>query len=554
MISFAPIRGFAARRPAASAAAPALLSGLLLTACQPPWGQAWLAPLALVPLLVAALITPRPFLTGWLAGAVHFTTLLGWVYTVMTRHGPLAGWLAALLTGLLGTVLGLYVALFTSAVAFCARRRGPGFALAAAPFLWVGTEILRAKWLTGFPWCPLGNALWEHQRFAWPASLGAVWLLSLLCATGASALTGLIRRTDTPPRLESGVIGGFAILAAWCAVALVAERRDEPPGPAMLRIVQPAIPQDQKWDPAFARESLRRLERLNPPRTAAIDEAGLPTPELVLLPESSLPDVDAAELNFTLDEITFAQGSRILLGVEYVRDDKVYNAAVLLGHGPYRSPIHLPVSGDVGGLRSPVPTRFDLPEEGFYAKRHLAPFGEYVPWRRWLFFARKLTHGIGDFTPGEGAQPIDADGHRLAVLICYEAIFPELAAEAAREPGVGWLVNLSNDAWFDGTGAKRQLLAMSVMRVRETGLPLIRVANTGYSGVITRNHVTLMPADEPLARDFTPPYGAGASTAARFGDQLPWLYLALAASPLLISLLRPARDPVLSTQDSALST
>lgn len=514
----------------------ALLAGGLLTLAQPPAGWWWLAPVALVPLLHAALESRRPFLAGWLAGFVHFLTLLHWVYPVMTVHGALAGWLAALLTVLLAAVLGLYLGLFAWLVAWCARRRGANFALAAAPLLWVGVEILRAKGLTGFPWCPLGNALWEHPKLAWPAAFGAVWLVSLCCAGGAAGLLALMRPVEGKAAANWLIAGGV-----WLAGALDPSAAPSRPAASLgLRIVQPSIPQSQKWDPGFARENLARM------RDLALRSSGLGgAPAVIFFPESSLPEVDPAELNSILNEISAKSGAHLLVGTEYYRGAHAYNAAVLLAPAPIPAAGGFPPPATTPlAPMTAAQTRFDLRETGFYAKRHLAPFGEYIPWKTALFFARRLTHGMGEFTPGTDGAPLPLpEGGAAGVLICYESIFPELAAESARADGVRYLVNLSNDAWFDGTGAKTQLLSMAAMRVHETGLPMIRVANTGFSGVIEPGGSRMMEPDLPLSEDF----GIGSNgiprAAAKFGAHLATIYLALAALPLLIALRRKAAAP-----------
>ena len=526
----------------------ALLAGALLTLCQPPWNLFFLAPVALLPLLILALRSGAPARWGWLAGTVHFTSLLGWVYTVMTKYGPLSPVIAVGLTLLLGGVLGLYVALFTGLLGGCARRGGAATALLAAPFLWTAIEVARGELLTGLPWCPLGTALWNHPALARPAAVGGVWLLSFFLAALPAwlwcARSARHRLAWAWPAL---------LVMVWLGITLF-ERPILPSGMVphlRVRILQPAIAQTQKWDPAFAAKVLQRLESL---ATAPPDDPGRP-PELILYPESSLPDVEPELLNGMLLRIARKTRARQLLGTEYLMaDGKIYNAAVLLGPAPPLSegelppplaPItQLPPGGPPELIDLPV-TRFTLPEEDRYGKRHLAPFGEYIPWKNWLHFARKLTHGIGEFTPGESGRPLriaspGAGPARVGVLICYESIFPDLAANEAAQPGTAALVNISNDAWFDGTGAKSQLLAMSAMRAVESGLPVVRVANTGISGMLYPGHHELLPEDLPLARDFSLPLTARTATVAtRLAPLATACWLILGA----LALIAAARHP-----------
>ena len=118
-----------------------------------------------------------------------------------------------------------------------------------------------------------------------------------------------------------------------------------------------------------------------------------------------------------------------------------------------------------------------------YDKHHLVPFGEYVPLRgvlQWLGVER-LAHGRFDFTPGPGPRTVSVPGApSFSPLICYEAIFPHEATGAARP---GWLLNVTNDAWFGTTSGPFQHLAAARLRAIEQGLPLVRAANTGISVV-----------------------------------------------------------------------
>jgi apolipoprotein N-acyltransferase len=118
-----------------------------------------------------------------------------------------------------------------------------------------------------------------------------------------------------------------------------------------------------------------------------------------------------------------------------------------------------------------------------YDKFYLVPFGEYVPLKRLLFFAEKLVQGVGDFTPGRGAFPLMFNGQGVGVLICYEAIFPEISRSFVKR-GATLLANLTNDAWFGDTSAPYQHFGMSIFRAVENRVFLVRSANTGISAIV----------------------------------------------------------------------
>jgi apolipoprotein N-acyltransferase len=119
---------------------------------------------------------------------------------------------------------------------------------------------------------------------------------------------------------------------------------------------------------------------------------------------------------------------------------------------------------------------------GSYAKQHLVPFGEYVPLPQLLFFVQRLVEAAGDFSAGQDARPLSLNGQRYGVLICYEAIFPDLARTTVRL-GANVLVSVTNDAWFGNSSAPYQHLEMARWRAIENRVPLIRCANTGISTV-----------------------------------------------------------------------
>ena len=120
---------------------------------------------------------------------------------------------------------------------------------------------------------------------------------------------------------------------------------------------------------------------------------------------------------------------------------------------------------------------------GKYDKIHLVPFGEYVPLKKYLPFIHKLVVGVGDFSSGKWLQPLEFDGNSFGVLICFESIFPELARGFIKE-GAGFLINITNDAWFGKTSAPYQHFSQAVFRAVENKVFLIRAANTGISGVV----------------------------------------------------------------------
>jgi apolipoprotein N-acyltransferase len=250
-------------------------------------------------------------------------------------------------------------------------------------------------------------------------------------------------------------------------------------------------------------------------------------PALIVWPETAVPFIlrREPELSPRVGRYVAETGVPMLIGSpDAGADGRLYNTAFLVGTD--------------GGIL------------GRYDKRHLVPFGEYVPLQRVFFFLDKLVTGIGDFGRGRKATVFGGAGPAFSVMICYEVIFPAEVREFVRA-GATYLVNITNDAWFGRSGAPTQHLAMAVMRAVENGSYLVRAANTGISAIIA-------PTGEILARTeiFTEAAFVGTIHArqtetpyTQYGDVLAWVclvcsmgYLAALICSLWRSSLRRRRE------------
>jgi apolipoprotein N-acyltransferase len=224
-----------------------------------------------------------------------------------------------------------------------------------------------------------------------------------------------------------------------------------------VSLIQGNISQEAKWEPAFQDETLERYLHLT---SKAVKQE---KPDLVVWPETATPFyfLDDGALSARVIQEVEALKTPLLFGSPAVRTIrnrlKFYNRAYLLDeHGRIL---------------------------GYYDKRHLVPFGEYVPLQKILFFVHRLVDASGDFASGDHPVVMTLPPARLGVLICYEAIFPELSRELVKH-GANLLVNITNDAWFGRTSAPYQHLSMAVLRTVELRVPLARCANTGISALI----------------------------------------------------------------------
>jgi apolipoprotein N-acyltransferase len=393
----------------------------MLTASFPPSRLSFLAWFALVPLLISINNESfsRAFKLGFIAGTTHYLTLIYWIVVVLGRYGNLS-----ILTSLgpfvlLCLYLALYPAFFSGITTWL---RGSRFVLLFIASIWVGLEYVRAKLMTGFPWCLLGHTQYENLHLIQIADLCGVYGISFL-----------ITLSNGPGHMEKG-----------------------PHRMINTVIIQANIDQSLKWEPAHQTETMATYQRLT---RAAYDFK----PDLIVWPETSAPFFFQDDVVFTPKILSLARES---------------NSVLVFG-----SPAYKQIHGKTKYYnRAYLITSDDQPPQ-YYDKVKLVPFGEYVPLKRYLFFINRLVPAAGDFEPGNRIAPLKGRHVLPGILICFEAIFPELASTQTRE-GANILINLTNDAWFGRTSAPYQHLSMAVFRAVENRRPMIRAANTGFSAFI----------------------------------------------------------------------
>ncbi|HSM51142.1 MAG TPA: apolipoprotein N-acyltransferase [Thermoanaerobaculia bacterium] len=406
--------------------------------------RAWL-PLAALVALALVLGGRRPCLAGWLFGGVGWLVALPWIVPTLTTYGLLPGWLAGLALLLLAAYLGLYQGLFAW-LAAPAWRRGGWAAWLAPPAIGVVLEVARGHLLTGFPW--------NLAAHAWVGLPGALPLAAWVGAHGVSWLlvaTGLgLGRAVATRRLDAAAWALLVPLALLPVAGRWATGEGEPVAPVPVRIVQPNIPNLVGWDPEAVERHTERLFALS--RAACDRPALLVWPESAAWPFEYPRDRRLAE---AVDELA-AAGCPVLVNSPVADGEALYNSVLLVGED---------------GLV----TRYD--------KRHLVPFGEYVPLRDRLPFLGKIARQAGDFSPASEAGLLPWRGQRLGVAICFEVIFPGEVAELVRG-GATVLATVTNDAWYGDTAAPWQHLRAAQFRAAESRRPLLRAAITGVSAVI----------------------------------------------------------------------
>jgi apolipoprotein N-acyltransferase len=429
-----------------------------------------LPPFDLVPLLIPAFTgllwlivgcrtTKSAYWTGWWFGMGLFVPGLYWISNAMLVDVGRFWWAVPFaLLGLPALIGFLYGGPVT---ALLHRSRASGIAQALMfAGLWTGAEYLRGHLLTGFPWNLIGYS-WDgvapmRQAAAWVGAYG----VSLITALAAAMPAALIDPLRAEGIRKSGAIGlaavtlGLAVIAGAGAIRL-SHATDEMAQEVTLRIVQPNIAQNLKWDPRAAMANFRKILELSA-RPAAKPLTA------ILWPESAIAFLAGEDAGVGEDVTQALPGNHLLL-----------TGTARRTHGPDGAD-HWSVGMVALDDRGQQIAAYD--------KFHLVPFGEYVPMKNILPIA-KLTPGAAPFEPGPGPRTLALPGLPLVgPLICYEVIFPGAVVDQANRPK--WLLNLTNDAWYGYSTGPFQHFVQSAWRGVEEGVPLVRVANTGISGVV----------------------------------------------------------------------
>ncbi len=505
----------------------AVLSGLLYGALFPPFAMAPAAWVALVPLALA-LRGARGRAAAALAfgfGAVATASVVAWLVPTLTGHFEQG--LPAATALWLGVALGAaapWLALVYGLAAPALARARPLRAALLFAVCWVSAEWLRTRLGLRSPWAPLGASQADALRLAQLADATGVYGVGAVLALTNAALAELARAGRGRARRSALAAVGLAAAVVLSALAygslrLATPRAEEPA--FEVAVVQGDVSPALRWRRSAAARVLARYASLTQASVAA------EPPDLVIWPEHALQvPPDDPLLGPTLRLFVERAKVPLLLGApRHARSDgagRVYNSAFLLEPGAARAPLH-------------------------YDKRVLLPFSETR-----LFGWLPSLGAQGDldadgYAAGEGPGVFGVGARRLGVLICLEALYPDLARELARE-GADALVNLSHDGWYGGSGGAAQHLAQVRGRAIETRRPLVRSTTTGISAVVAPDGslAAALPAEEArVLRARVPAAWPGETLYVRVGDVFAGLCVAVwlaVAGRALASRCRSRRD------------
>lgn len=412
-----------------------------------PWFWWALAPLALaVVLSLAGKGSPRQaFGYGYLFGVGLFGFGVSWVHVSMMRFGSGGPTVAIGATIAFVAVLAVFPAIALAAGRWLRPRADALSFLAVLPAAWVLLEWTRTWAFTGFPWLLLG-----YSQTGTPVGAAIAPVFGVLGASWAVALAagGIAWAVGGAGRSRWGVVLGVAGIVWGVASVVQGTQWGRPAGATVdVALVQGNIDQAAKWRPGNRTEILERYRSLTESAWGA---------DLVVWPETAIPVWYARvreDYKADLERQVRATDTALILGVPTREQGRAYNSALAVG------------------------------EEPTYHKRHLVPFGEYVPFRSVFGDLLDVLGAPGsDFSAGSRATLLPVGDYRAGVVICYEIAF---GPETARFfPGADLLVNISNDAWFGATIGPRQHLQIARMRAMEFSRYVLRATNTGLTAII----------------------------------------------------------------------
>ena len=501
------------RRDRWGSVAIAAASGLLLALAFPGPDLGAAAFVALVPLLWIwhGAGPRRGALTGFVAGLAFFGVHLSWTwYFGAVAIVPLVALQAAFWAGT-GAVVGLLT------------RRG-----VRSPFLtaaiWVAFEALRTRWpLGGLAWGETGVALHDFAFGHALASWGGVPLATLLVVSVNGILTDLVRSARVASRARWQAIAALVAMVGMVGAATVTRFDPRPTGRLRFALLQG---NDQNRYLTAAEIQQQYLTRQH----LALAETLRGRYDLVVFPESSLssdPEQDPA-LRAEIDRIARTHRTFVMANVidDVTEPGKSFNA---------------------NRLYAP-----DGRLVGTYAKRHLVPFGEYVPWRDSLRFIGELQQIPHDFTPGDRIGVETVAGHRIGSVICFESAFgPMMRANVAA--GAEAIVVTTNNRSYLRSANSAQHVALSQMSAAAIGRPVLHSAISGITAVIDADGVvhqtTELFAKTVVEGSVTTV--SGRTPYVRWGDWVEWGSALVVVGALVASIRRRRSIPAAAEDGSS---
>jgi len=393
---------------------------------------------------------------GWWFGMGYFVVGLYWVSFALFVDWPKFAWLLPFSVFGLPILMTVYITLMSSLL-FWTASKFPNHKLATIllfPVFWTTAECLRGMAFTGFPWNLIGESLTDWTWLFQGAAIIGVYGLGFLISMVTALWLASYELNNVPfwkwvfRTKPIGILIVLAVFGFWRI------HQTEPTKSLQVRIVQPNTSEEGRWDFARRVSIMNTLLKLT-------DHPGIILPEMVVWPEAAMPFIIAQEPNVRSAIARVLPPDAVLVTGSIRRDAKtgqLFNSMEFLN--------------DDGQIT------------GHYDKSHLVPFGEYMPFAKYLHI-KAVAQFFGDMGHGAGPETQMVGNIHISPFICYEAIFPgAITANGSTRPQL--LVNVTEDGWYGDTTGPHQHLAQARARAVEEGIPLVRAANTGISATVDR--------------------------------------------------------------------
>jgi len=402
-----------------------------------------------------------------------------WIYVSIHDYGAASIPLAGLMTGLFTLFMGCFLALMCYTLVKLFPKNNFQRSVLAFPVIWVLFEILRGWALTGLPWLYIGYSQLNTHLSAL-APIGGIWLVSWATVLSASIIYNIFNyalEQKKNPLLRNTLIVIPCLL--WGSAAYLNTHKIwtyTKGEPVLVSLLQGNIPQVLRWEPRTLLNIIQKYKELT-----LIDLQSTPKPSLIVWPESAVPIPLPESQPFInqMDTLLKQQNVSLITGIPVqaptTNSIAYYNALISIGAG-----------------------------SGVYFKQHLIPFGEYVPFEKWLrglisFFDLPMSSFISPPDTAHGL--LTAGTLRIAPAICYEIAYPNLVRDSlflSTHPVdktnnshtsditniADVILTVSNDTWFGNSIGPNQHLEIAQFRALETGRYVLRATNTGLTAII----------------------------------------------------------------------
>jgi len=449
------------------------LSGFILSLAFPPFGFSQVAFIGFIPMLASARENRGDnFFFGIFTGLIFYSFSFFWLYK---------------LAGFIYLLLALYLSIYWGIFLYTLYKLPPKGRIFLGAFIWFFLEIIVSNLITGFPWLLLGLSQWQEFFLLKTARLCGIYGISFLVILANLTFVNIFKKKY----FYSSVV---AILIFVAIFLITPEKfyKAKPVGEINVMVVQPNIISENNVEPEQVLYLLKEMTLSNLEKEGAT---------LVVWPEGSFSDVleKYPALVNDIKLLCNKYSLYILMGAFSTDDTNIYNSALLFGED----------------------------ELQVYNKNHLAPYGEFILGGRYSF-VRNVFEKVAGYTPyitpGNELKLFSLNGHKIAPLVCFENIFPDMTRELNIKGAQVFLV-ITNDSWFGKSAGPYQHFAHNVMRATESGKYFIQASLTGVSGVISPEGKIVETIESDGKRIFVPgtlsfkaPLKEGKTFYSRFGE------------------------------------